>query len=151
MRAWFPKDKGEGVIFNLWGQRGKAKCQRENPWNSKLHVLSHSPNQLILLEIGWSSYCMGMGGVWAGNLNLGKTHFWGKSILTFGASKHPKMHAIGIYIHVLHFYLMHGSLGDVSPPWVFLWYVSPSRFGLLGIFLIIIHPHWSSLKRLGIC
>ena len=25
----FPKDRGG--IFNLWGQWGKAKCQRENP------------------------------------------------------------------------------------------------------------------------
>ena len=56
------------------------------------------------------------------------------------------------YIHVLHFFLTQGSLGVVSPPRFFLWYVSPSQFGLLGIFLLIIfHPRWGSLKRLGIC
>ena len=48
------------------------------------------------------------------------------------------------------FLLMQGSLGVVSPPWFFLWYVSPSQFGLLSIFLIIIHPRWGSLKQLGI-
>ena len=82
----FPKDK-EGEIFNLWGQWGKAKCQWENPSNSQLPFLSHSPNHLIMLEIGWSSYCMGMGRVWACISNLGKTvfYFWGK--------KTPKMHA----------------------------------------------------------
>ena len=26
----FPKDK-DGEIFNLWGQWGKSKCQRDNP------------------------------------------------------------------------------------------------------------------------
>ena len=47
----FPKDK-EGGIFNLWGQWEKSKCQSENPSNSQLPFLSHSPNHLILLEIG---------------------------------------------------------------------------------------------------
>ena len=102
MGAWFTKDK-EGEIFNLWGQWGKAKCQRENPWNSQLPFLSHSPNHLILAEIGWSSYCMGMGGEWEGNSNLGKTHFWGKTFLTFGARKHPKCMPIWPYTHVLNF------------------------------------------------
>ena len=36
---------------------------------------------------------MGMGRVWAAISILRKTHFWEKSILTFGARKHPKMHA----------------------------------------------------------
>ena len=49
------------------------------------------------------------------------------------------------------FLLTQGSFGAVSPPLFFLWYVSPSRFGLLGIFLIIIHPCWGYLKMLGIC
>ena len=54
----FPKDK-EGGIFNLWGQWGKAKCQWENPSNCQLPFLSHSPNHLVLPEIGWVGYCMG--------------------------------------------------------------------------------------------
>ena len=109
MGAWFPKDK-EGDIFNLWGQWGKSKCQWEKPSNSQLPFLSHSPNHLILPKIGWSSYCMGMGRVWAGNSNLGKTLFWGKSFLTFGARKHPKCMPICSYTHVLHL-LMQGKLG----------------------------------------
>ena len=40
----FPKDK-EGEIFNLWGQW-------EKPSNNQLPFLSHSPNHLIMLEIG---------------------------------------------------------------------------------------------------
>ena len=148
MRAWFLRIRGGG-IFNLWGQWGKAKCQRENPWNSQLPFLSHSPNHLMLPKIGWSSYCIGMGGVWAGNLNLGKTHFWGKSILTFGESKHQKMHAIFPYTHILHF-AHAGKLRSCLPP-RFCWLcVLPSRFGLLGFFINIIHPRWDSLKRLGI-
>ena len=75
MGALFPKDK-EGGIFNLWGQWGKSKCQWDNPWNSQFPFLSHSSNHFILPEIGWSSYCMGMGRVWAWISNLGKTHFW---------------------------------------------------------------------------
>ena len=54
---------------------------------------------------------MGMGRVWVGNSNLGETHFWGKSILTFGASKHPKCMPIWPYIHVLHF-SSRGKLGS---------------------------------------
>ena len=54
----FPKDK-EGEIFNLCGQWGKAKCQRENPSNPQVPILSFVPNHLILLEIGWVSYCNG--------------------------------------------------------------------------------------------
>ena len=34
----FLKDK-EGEIFNLWGQWGKVKCQRENPLNPQLPIL----------------------------------------------------------------------------------------------------------------
>ena len=54
---------------------------------------------------------------------MGKTHFWGKSNLTFGASKHPKMHAIGIYIHVLYFFFSRREAEELfSPPQFFLWY-----------------------------
>ena len=56
---------------------------------------------------------MGMGTIiWEVNSNLGKTHFWGKSILTFEASKHPKMHDIGTYFHILHFFAYAGKLGS---------------------------------------
>ena len=47
----FPKDKEE-EIFNFSGQWGKAKCEWENPSNSQLPFSSHSPNHLILPEIG---------------------------------------------------------------------------------------------------
>ena len=146
----FLKIKGGG-IFNLWGQWGKAKCQRENQWNSQPPFLSHSPNHLILAKIGWSSYCMGMGRVWAGNSNLGETHFWGKSILTFGASKHPKCMPIWPYINIIHFSSCREAWELFSPPQFFLWYVLLHELELLGIFIIIIHPRWGSLKRLGIC
>ena len=74
MGAWFPKHRGGG-IFNLWGQWGKSKCQWKNPSNCELPFLSHSPNHLILLEIGWVSYCMRMGKVWKLEIWI-----WGKPI-----------------------------------------------------------------------
>ena len=83
MGTWFLKDK-EGKIFNLSGPWGKSKCQLKNPLNCRLPFLSHSPNYLIFLEIGWSSYCMGMGRVWGGNSNLGKPIFGEKRFWLLG-------------------------------------------------------------------
>ena len=58
MGAWFPKDKGR-EIFKPLDQWGKFKCQRENPSNCQLPILSLVPNHLILRKICWVSYCMG--------------------------------------------------------------------------------------------
>ena len=93
---------------------------------------------------------MGMGRVWAAISNLGKTHFWGKSFLTFGERKHPKCMPIWIYIQVLHFSSCREAWELFSPPQFFLWYVLLHELELLGIFIIIIHPLWGSLKWLGI-
>ena len=43
----FPKYK-EGELFNLWGQWGKSKFQREKPSNPQLPIFSFVPNHLIL-------------------------------------------------------------------------------------------------------
>ena len=92
MGAWFPKDK-EGEIFNLWGQWRKAKCQWENPSNSQLPFLFHSPNHLIMPEIGWSSYCMGMGRVWARKFEFRGIPIFEKNVFDFWGKLAPKMHA----------------------------------------------------------
>ena len=47
----FPKEWG-GKLFKPLGQWGKSKCQWENPSNNQLPFFSHSPNHLILQEIG---------------------------------------------------------------------------------------------------
>ena len=75
-RAWFPKDK-EGGIFNLGGQWGKAKCQRENLWNSQLPFLSHSPNHLILPKMVEFVSAWGWGRVWQLEIRIEKViRFW---------------------------------------------------------------------------
>ena len=58
----FPKDKG-GKYLTLGSHWGKAKCQWENPSNSQLPFLSHTPNHLILPKMvevviawGWEEH-----------------------------------------------------------------------------------------------
>ena len=71
---------------------GKRQISKGEPI-SQLPFLSHSPNHLILPKIGWSSYCMGMGRVWARKLEFGENPFLGKNVFDFWGKKTPKMHA----------------------------------------------------------
>ena len=85
-RHGFIRIKG-GWYSNLWANGENPNVKGITHQNCQLPFLSHSPNHLVLTKIGWSSYCMGMGRVWAWISNLGKIifYFWGK--------KTPKMHA----------------------------------------------------------
>ena len=56
--------------------------------------------------------------------------------------------SIWSYTHVLHL-LTQWKLGSCFTFMIFPTMCSPSRWGILGIFLTIIHPHSSSLKWLG--
>ena len=106
---------------------GKAKCQRENPWNSQLPFLSFSPimkifQNVVELVIAWSGESMGS------NFEFGENQFW-----LLEQESTQKCMPICSYTHVLHL-LMPESLGAVLSPW-FCWLcVLPSRFGLLDFF-----------------
>ena len=47
----FPKEWG-GKLFKPLYQWGKSKCQRENPSNPQIPILSFVPNHLILPKYG---------------------------------------------------------------------------------------------------
>ena len=104
-----------GVIIKPFSQWRKAKCQRENPSNCQLPFLSHSPNHLILPEIGWVSYCMRMGKVWKLEIRIwGSTHFWEKRFWLLRQVNTQKCMPIWLSTHVLHF-LTQWKLGSCFP------------------------------------
>ena len=84
--AWFSKDKG-GEIFNLWGQRGKAKCLWENPSNCQLPFLSFFSNHLFLPECGWVSYCMKGEEYGQPKFRIGQRPIFGKTCSDFLGKK----------------------------------------------------------------
>ena len=86
-------------------QWGKAKCQRENPSNCQLPFLSHSPNHLLLLEIGWVDYCMGWERYDSPKFELEKPLVFKKHILTPWASKNPKTFAHSNMLTRFHVFL----------------------------------------------
>ena len=64
----FPKEYG-GKLFKPLGQWGEAKCQRENPSNRQLPILSFSPiikfcQNVVELVIAWSRKSMGINSNW---------------------------------------------------------------------------------------
>ena len=79
-----------GGIFKPLIQWGKAKCQGENPSSYQPPFLSYSPNHLFMLEIGWGSYCMGMGRVWQSKFELEKPSIFGKHDFDFWGKLTPK-------------------------------------------------------------
>ena len=79
-----------GGYSNLWGQWGKAKCERENPSNCQLPFLSHSPNHLLLPEIGWVGYCMGWARYDSPNSNWRSHQFLGNAFWPLGQVKTQK-------------------------------------------------------------
>ena len=95
-----------------------------------------------------------MGRVWAEISNLGKNHFWGKPILTFGASNHPKMHAICPYTHDIHL-LMQGILGAILPShFLLIFLILHAQKSIFGVVQQVgkEHFHFGSLWQLfGSC
>ena len=108
MGAWFPKDKGG--IFKPLSQWGKAKCQREDPSNCQLPILSFVPNHLFLPEIGWGSYCIGMGRVWT-NSNWAEHPFWKNMFWLNRQVRTQKFITHPLCIHILSSSCISGALG----------------------------------------
>ena len=102
---------------------GKFQMSKGEPIKPSTTHFVFFPNHLIMPEIGWSSYCMRKGRVWAGNSNLGKTHFLGKNIFEFWCNLTLKMHS-HLAIHPCSPFSSHsGSLVFFLPTRFFLWYV----------------------------
>ena len=103
-----------GGYSNLWGQWGKPKCQWENPSNSQLPFLSHSPNHLILPEISWVGYCMEWAMYESPNSNWRSHQFLGNAFWLLGQAKTQKSrafyHAFMLACFPHHFFLHVSSL-----------------------------------------
>ena len=79
-----------GGYSNPWanGEKPNVKGrthQTVNYLSCLIHPIIYYCQKLVELVIAWDGQ-----GMEVKNLNLGKTHFWGKAFFTFGASQHPK-------------------------------------------------------------
>ena len=71
---------------------GKIQLSKGEPLKTiNYPFLVFFPNHLFLPEIGWGSYCMGMGRVWEKN-DLGRAPILEKCVLT-SWEKNPKLYA----------------------------------------------------------
>ena len=88
-----------GGIFKCLSQWGKTKSQRENPSNCQLPFLSYSPNNLLLLEVGWVRYCMGHARYDNPNSNWRSHQFLGNAFWLLGQVKTKRYLPIPSCIH----------------------------------------------------
>ena len=100
-----------GGIFKPLGQRGKSKCQRENPSKLSTTFLVLFTQSFITAR-NWLSWLLHrMGKVWKPKFEFEKPIVFGKRILTPWASKNPKRLPIPTCFHVFMF----------SSPFSFTW------------------------------
>ena len=76
--------------YLTFGPVGKSQMSKGEPIkNVNCPFLVFFPNHSFLPEIGWGSYCMGMGRVWE-KIRIGQnTHYW-KMCFDFMGKKTPK-------------------------------------------------------------